>query len=174
MRSILLFAMLVFLADVAWAGDAPPASPGPNSTLLRPALIARVERAGRLRVEGAWGAAVLTSPHLTAAGFEYLRARPSDLTRWLSDLPRPVPLRDIRSIQVRVGSARRGAIAGALAFALVTWAAVKVVGQAESGVDEPQVLLATVPLAALWGAGGGALIGMVVRRWQTVYVRPSP
>jgi hypothetical protein len=174
MRSILLFAMLVFLAAVAWAGDVPPASPGPDSTLLRPALIARIEGAGRLRVEGAWGAAVLVSPHLTAAGFEYLRARPLGLAQGRSDLPRPVSLRDIRSIQVRVGSSRRGAMVGALAFALLTSAAVTVVGWAEPGVDEPQALLAAVPLAALWGAGGGALIGMVVTRWQTVYVSPSP
>ena len=168
--SILSFVTLACVAGAS-AQDAASPFPGPESLALSLALRTRIERAGQVRAEGAWGAAVLSAPRITGTGLEYSDAQPPRFGGWtVASLPNPIPARQISNLQIRVGSSRRGAIIGGIAGGILA-AALGAAGASAEGVGDPGGLLGFVFLGALNGAGGGALIGMVVPRWQTVYTR---
>jgi hypothetical protein len=156
---------------LAQTSEADSAFRPPDDSALQ--FLARSLPEGRnARVLTRTGTRTLAVLRFTADGVAMAPSAPGAST---DGQPALLPWRDIERIDVRVGSAGRGALIGGVTAGLLVGALAVAVasdpflGRGAGGDAGPA--LAVTALGALAGAGVGALIGTYIPHWHRVYPR---
>ncbi|HEX7337582.1 MAG TPA: hypothetical protein VF252_10280 [Gemmatimonadales bacterium] len=129
--------------------------------------------ASRLRVTGAAGRLDLPYARITGSGVQYQRFSSSDSLGPSGTATVVVPWPDIQRIERRGNSAGRGAVIGGGTFMVLTM--LSLLSNDCTAAEEMLcgVAAGAAALAIPVGTGVGALIGLAIPRWKSVYRRPA-
>ena len=176
MRATCILTGALLIAGLAAGPGWCAAADGPDS-LATEALRHQLQFRPLARVTGPWGAVRLTDPRVTAAGLEFLAARPDAPGSDTGPLPNPIPLARVHVIEIQVNSAGGMAIAGGLLGAAIGMISVAVaqmdiMGNGHSASREE--LLTGALMGAIPGTALGALLGSAARHWKRIYPEDPP
>jgi hypothetical protein len=174
MRGTCILTGALLIAGLATGPGGCAAADGPDS--LEIALRHQLEHRSLARVTGPWGAVRLTDPRATAAGLEFLAARPDTPATDPAPLPNPIPLAQVYAVEIRTNSAGVMAVVGGLTGALIGVTATEAISQIMGPNPPPSggELLTGALMGAMPGAALGALIGSATRHWKKIYPDGPP
>ena len=156
---ILALAGLTQLSPVGSAQD--------STTVARLSL--KHATASRLRITGAAGRLDLPYARIASSGVQYQRFSLSDSLDPSGMATVVLPWLDIQRIERRGNSASRGAIIGGSTFLVLTVLTLLSEDCTAAGEMVCGVAAGAAVVAIPVGAGLGALIGLAIPRWKTVY-----
>lgn len=175
MRATCILTGALLVAGLA-AGPGWCAAADGTDPLATEALRSRLEHRSLARVTGPWGAVRLTDPRVTAAGLEFLAARPDEPTAGsAAAVPKPIPLAQVYEVEIRVNSAGLMAIVGGLVGAAIGMTVTQAMSQIMGPNPPPssRELMTGTMLGAVPGTLLGAIVGSAFRHWKTVYPKTS-
>jgi len=175
MRATCILTGALLIAGLAAGPGWCTAADGPDS-LATEALRHKLEFRSLARVTGTWGAVRLLDPRVTAAGLEFLAARPDEPGSDTGPLPNPIPLARVRGVEIQANNAGVMAVVGGLIGALIGYTTTQEMSQIMGPNPSPSggETLTGALMGAVPGAALGALLGSAVRHWKRIYPEDPP